>query len=128
METAGCFLFFVFHSDGFHHPGRNACYNYVGRHVFGDHRPRRHNGVLPNGHPGKDGGVGADPHPFFQVDGGKMVVTAVSRVLAVVDGGKFHLRTDQAAIFDGDASLVLKMAGTVDKHIFAQGDVFPQSV
>ena len=41
----------------------------------------------------------------------------------MVQGSQHHIVADEGAVSDGDASLVLKVAAGVEKHIAANGDV-----
>lgn len=74
--------------------------------------------------PGQYGGLGTDPGIFADTDGGGQVVGALRRVLPVVDGGEHHMGADQRPIPDIDAALILKMAATVNKDVFADVDIF----
>lgn len=60
-----------------------------------------------------------------QLDGGIMVFTALARIEVVVDGGQNNIVTNQAAIPNLDAPLILKMTAGIDKNILANADIFP---
>ena len=44
----------------------------------------------------------------------------------MVDGGKNHIVSNQSAISDGNASLILKMTAGIDEHIFSKCNVFSE--
>ena len=60
-----------------------------------------------------------------QLDGCIMVFTALARIEVMVDCGQNNIVTNQAAIPNLDASLILKMAAGIDKNILANADIFP---
>ena len=60
-----------------------------------------------------------------QLDGCIMVFTALARIEVVVDGGQDNIVTNQAAIPNLDASLILKMTAGIDENILANTDIFP---
>ena len=76
-----------------------------------------------DGHPGQYGGVGTDPDPFSNVNGGRKHVAAPLRLHGVVQGSQHHIVADEGAVLDENAPLILELAAHVDEDLFADVDV-----
>ena len=63
-----------------YHPAGHACGKAVRGNVPCDHAARADDTVVPNGHPGADGGVGPDPNPFPDADGSGVHIAPVPGV------------------------------------------------
>ena len=107
------------------HFRRDATDHCIGRYVLGHHSTRSYHRPITNGHSCGDGRIGANPDMLPQLDGCIMVFTALARIEVVVDGGQNNIVTNQAAIPNLDAPLILKMTAGIDKNILANADIFP---
>ena len=107
------------------HFRRDATDHSVGWNILSHHSTRSYHSPITNGHSCGDSRIGANPDMLPQLDGCIMVFTALARIEVVVDGGQNNIVTNQAAIPNLDAPLILKMTAGIDKNILANADIFP---
>ena len=94
----------------------NAANNRIWFYVFSDHSTCCYNGSIADGHARKYSGIGSYPDVLADVDGSIRHALTLGRVQVMVDSGQHNVMTDECALVDGDAALVLKLAPHVDEH------------
>ena len=105
--------------------GRDPGHHGVGGDVLGDNGAGGYNGAVTDGDPREHRGVGADPDPFTDDDGSRMEPVAPGRRGVVIQGGQHHVMSDEDAVADGNAPLVLEPTAGVEKDLFPKGDILP---
>ena len=69
----------------------------------------------------KNSGISTNPNVLADVDGRIVHTLALGRVKIVVDGGQHNVVTNECALIDGDAALVLKLAAHIDEYPLTLG-------
>ena len=108
-----------------HHSGGHTAYNRIFRDVPGHHGPGRHNGAIPDGHTGQNGGIGSNPDIPANMNRFRNHGAAVVGRHGMVQRGQDHIVPDQGAVSDKNSALILKFAAHVDKDMFADVDILP---
>ena len=96
--------------------------------ISSDYGASRDHRIVPDSHPRQNHGVGPDPHIFAKHNGGRKVVPAMFRNKIVIDRSQNHIVPNQRPVANGNASLILKAAPGIDKHVFPIFRFLPQSV
>lgn len=99
------------------HLCRYAPYYYISRYIFGNYGTSCNYGVVSDGDPRENSGIGADPHVFADHNGGWEIVVAVCRVQVVVDSGEDYIVADEGVVPDGNTALILEPAAGVDEDV-----------
>ena len=116
IEDAGVIsVFYIYFLDDFRW---NAANNRIWFYVFSDHSTCCYNGSIADGHARKYSGIGSYPDVLADVDGSVRHALTLGRVQVMVDSGQHNVMTDECALVDGDATLILKLAPHVDEHPF----------
>lgn len=89
--------------------GRHTSNNRIGLYVFGHYSTSSNNGSIADGHASQHRCVGSNPYIFADMDGGIAHALTLGGVEIVVDGCQYDVVTDEAALVDGDATLILEL-------------------
>ncbi len=127
ITESSLFFSWLFRVDFTNDSGGNAADDRIVRHVFGNHRPCRDDGVVADGHALQDRGVRTDPDVPSERDRRRVGRLAVFGGKAVVERGEDDVVSDLAVVADGYASVVLEVAAGIDEYTAADADFFPKS-
>ena len=82
--------------------------------------------MIADRHAACDRGIGADPHTFSDHNLSGVQLLAFCRIQIMVEGCQHDAVSDQGAVSDHDAALILKFAVRIDKNVFPDGDVLAE--
>ena len=97
-------------SEGFDCLCRNSGDNRIGRHIPRDDGACGDDGIVSDRHILQDRGMRTDPDIFADDDRSGQGGGTPVRFQRVIEGRQYHLMTDQTAVPDRNAALILKTA------------------
>ena len=106
----------VFYLYLFYHFGWNATNNRIRFYILRHHSTSSYYGSIANSHSSKNGGIGSNPDVLTNVDGSIAHTLALGRVKVVVERCQHDIVSDECALVNGDAALILELAAHVDEH------------
>lgn len=108
------------------HSGRDTAHDRIRRYTLSNNRSGGYDRAIFDDHTGENRGVGADPYIFPYHNRSRMIVYPMGWIKIVVDGCQHHIMANERTVPDGYTALILKMASGIDKHIFANVNIFPE--
>lgn len=112
-------------SDFFDEFGRDAAYECAGAYIFGYYCSCGYYRSVADGYTGCYGNICPYPYIISDAYGFECHRTSVCWVLVMVYCCHHAIMTNQGAVSDKDASLILEFTSHIDKHIFPYVQVLP---
>lgn len=105
---------------------RYSAYYHIWRDIFSNHGTRRNDCVVTDSYSGGYSDVRANPDPIPNMYWLMGQILTFGRVVVMVESGHYNAVAYQYSVAYEYASLVLKMATGVDKHIFPHMNIPPE--
>ena len=110
ITESSLFFSWLFRVDFTNDSGGNAADDRIVRHVFGNHRPCRDDGVVADGHALQYGGIRTDPDILAQHDRCRISMGTLCRRKTVIERCEDHIMPDLASVSYRNSAVILKMA------------------
>ena len=113
----------VFYLYLFNHFGRYTPNYRIGFYILRHHSTCSYYGSISDSHSSQHRSIGSNPDILANMDGSIRHTLTLSWVKVVVDGCQHDIVSDECALVDGDAALILELTAHVDEDPFTNDGV-----